>query len=567
MKLNRFFLVFFVAFFLRVNAQHWCGFEEVNARLDSTNHAYYEKELKRFLANKPRGRGEEDILTIPVAVHILHNNATEEIGIGANISDDQVNSAIQVLNDYFRRNHADTVNTPARFRSVAADIRIEFCLASQDPAGNLTNGITRHRTNRAVYNTSFADERLVKSLGYWPSDEYLNIWVTRLSGNILGYAYFPEGTPLQGLNNRNRPELDGVVISPFVFGNNIGLASGSGNPYRFGKTLVHEVGHWLGLRHTFDETGETCSYTDYCDDTPTQAKPNTFLDDCSEVVFGKCNEIVMHQNYMDYTKDACLNIFTQDQKERMRTAMDLSPRRKALRFSAGCCGSNLIADIPTKIDFSDESLFLSNWELGVQEESTSLWALEDERLIAQTGLSPNDSLILSSGTINYKRNDDLFLRLNASSKNADSIHFFYERACSGEFVLFHKELLSSNVKDIQIALSDLTNDGLLNIYVVIYASGNEVYLDDLQLYENRDLDFTIYPNPTDSDLTILLSLEEDQEVVVEVFSLQGKKTLALDLGKVNSGVFKVGLPGLMPGLYLLRISADNSDLVKKFTVR
>lgn len=563
---NSIFFISLVFFVLQVSAQHWCGFDKVDRLRDDTDHAGYEEELKKYLAKQPLKRGEEEVLTIPVVVHVLHTNSIDEVGVEDNISDEQIFSAIQVLNDHFRRTHPDTNNTPARFRSVAADININFCLATLNPEGFITNGITRHRTNKRAYSISDADERLVKSYGYWPSDQYLNVWVTRLTGDILGYGYFPDGTSIPGLVDVNAPDLDGVVISPLVFGNNIGLATGFGNPYKFGRTFVHEVGHWLGLRHTFNSTGSSCNYTDYCDDTPKQVFPTEDLqdlEDCSQEIIGRCGEIIMHQNYMDYTIDVCLNLFTQDQKERMRSAMELSPRRNALKFSQGCCGTSLKTLVPSKVDFSDEDFLLQNWELMIPENSSSSWDLFGEQLVANTNLIVDDSLIIASGSMNYFASEDLVLRLDVSANAVDSIKFYYERSCSGDFILFHKELIDESEKDIQLSLKGLAEDGIMRFYSVVYSNGNEVYIDDLQIYKNDEFEVTVFPNPTTGEIIINLKLQNDNNVQYSLYDYQGKRIIASSFGVVNSGEYGLNLSNLVPGMYLLNVTSGESSSVKK----
>jgi len=256
-------------------------------------------------------------------VHVVYNTSTQ------NISDAQVLSQIDVLNEDFRRTNADASNTPSWFLSVAADVEIEFCIAQQDPSGNATNGITRTSTST----TSFSTDDAVKANSTggkdpWPRDDYLNIWVCPLGGGLLGYATFPSGPAA----------YDGVVIGYNYFGR-VGTLSA---PFDEGRTTTHEVGHWLALYHPFNggcagTTASNCATSgDGCCDVPPTSSSNG---GCPSINQNTCTETPtdmndMHMNYMDYTNDACMNLFTLDQKARMVAVMTGS--RASLQSSVGC---------------------------------------------------------------------------------------------------------------------------------------------------------------------------------------------------------------------------------------
>lgn len=285
--------------------------------------------LQRLIDNyqpylNSKSRKQEEIIRVPVVVHVIHNNIAGVIGGegNSNISDEQIFSQIRVLNEDFRKmlgtrgynEHPD-----------GADMEIEFFLAQTGPDGTPSSGINRIYSGERSFDV-FSDLERISGFSYWPSDKYLNIWVVTLSGGYLGYGEFPGGA-LDGLDpTDSSEETDGIFIDHESFGDRTGTASSG--LYSYGRTLTHEVGHWFGLLHTWGD--ERCG-TDYCDDTPQIQKEND-TETCFEI-FSRCNGVSrrnMIENYMDYTPDSCMNIFTKDQKARVRAVLELSPRRRRM---------------------------------------------------------------------------------------------------------------------------------------------------------------------------------------------------------------------------------------------
>ena len=265
-----------------------------------------EEQTRNFIQNTD-ARAVNGVITIPVVVHVVYNTSTE------NISDAQVQSQIDVLNEDFRRTNSDADNT----WSQAADTEIEFCLASVDPNGNATNGITRTSTSVTAFSTN--DNMKFNSSGgkdAWPAADYLNMWSCDISGGILGYAQFPGGDPA----------TDGVVMDYQYFGT-IGTATA---PFDLGRTATHEVGHWLNLRHIWGDGG--CGVDDFVSDTPTSDAANY---GCA-TGHVSCSSTDMVQNYMDYSDDACMNLYTAGQKTRMRALFEPGGARASLLNSAAC---------------------------------------------------------------------------------------------------------------------------------------------------------------------------------------------------------------------------------------
>ena len=265
---------------------------------------------------------------IPVVIHIIHNG--EAIGVGANISDEQVLSQIRVLNEDFNRQNADAANTPPEFLDEAAGVDIEFVLAKSDPDGLATNGIVRVNGGRSSW--SMNDNYTLKAKSYWPAEQYLNIWVCNLTDTFVGYAQFPESN-LQGHENSSTNRLtDGVVIWHKAFGSSDDGPFNLDPSFNKGRTATHEMGHFLGLHHIWGDESE-CVGTDYVTDTPNQG-PNT--NGCAtHPKIDNCGQVIMFMNFLDYSDDDCMNMFTSGQINRMIAVIENSPRRNSLLSSPG----------------------------------------------------------------------------------------------------------------------------------------------------------------------------------------------------------------------------------------
>jgi len=276
-----------------------------------------ESVIQNWIANNPESL-MLNVITIPVVVHIVYKTSAQ------NISDNDVYSQIQVLNDDFRKTNSDASSVPSAFSGLAADCEIEFCLAVRDPSGNVTTGITRTSTTTSSF-SGYTSMKYSSSGGQnaWNTSDYLNIWVCNLASGLLGFATFPGGNP----------STDGIVCDYAYFGD-ISATS----PYDKGRTATHEVGHWLNLRHIW---GDSNCGNDYVSDTPTQASSNggcpsfPSTSNCP----GNAPNGDMFMNYMDYTYDACMYMFSSGQKTRMRATLNGS--RSSLQSSNGCVPVNV----------------------------------------------------------------------------------------------------------------------------------------------------------------------------------------------------------------------------------
>jgi hypothetical protein len=242
-------------------------------------------------------RGDLPPITIPVVVHILYNTSAQ------NITDAQVQSQIDVLNADYRKQNADTIRIPGYFNPLAADCGFQFVLAGLDSNGAPTTGIVRKHT--AASSFSVNDNIKFTARGgddAWDRDRYLNIWVGNLGDGNLGYS------SVVGCMK----ETDGIVVQYTAFGTR-GTAAA---PFNLGKTATHEIGHWLNLIHIW---GDAACGDDAVADTPpqgaaTRGNPSGMIMSCGNGPYGN-----MYMNYMDFTDDIGMHMFTNGQRDRMRT--------------------------------------------------------------------------------------------------------------------------------------------------------------------------------------------------------------------------------------------------------
>lgn len=267
------------------------------------------------------------VITIPVVVHVIHYDG-ETIDVGRNISDAQIQSQIDVLNEDFRRLNSDILTVPAAFRGVSVDPLIQFCLAQQDPNGFSTNGINRYTYSGSNSLEISFIETDIKPQTIWNRDKYLNIWTLEFGGSdigTLGYAQFP---------NLGPANTDGVVMSYNAFGRVGNLQTN----YNMGRTCTHEVGHWLDLKHIWGDEN-ACAADDEVIDTPLQTEASS---GCNvfpklEPTDGGCSVIypgIMFMNYMDYGFHQCRRMYTFGQTARIDAA--LFNQRLSLLTSPGC---------------------------------------------------------------------------------------------------------------------------------------------------------------------------------------------------------------------------------------
>ena len=377
-----------------------CGFIQSNnldnperrAQLDA-----WEKVLQEKIAERKRKREagtlrtEETVYIIPVIVHVVHNG--EPVGEGANISAEQVYSQIEVLNEDFRALNADLDETRDVYRPLAGDTKVTFAPALVDPEGNPLEeaGIQRYNGGQASWSVDNFDTQVKPSTQFDPY-RYANLWTAPLSGGLLGYAQFPLDPVVPGIPSGDPDSeiSDGVVMGYQYFGsiekvNTPQLQEGA--PFNLGRTATHEVGHWLGLRHIWGD-GD-CGVDDQVADTPTQGSSSS---GCPADDASTCGELDMWENYMDYTDDGCMSLFTQGQADRMRTVIELDDMRDQLMDSdVPVLGNSYFSSQDRRVCAGGTVEFTS-----VVEEGFSIVQWEFEGGTPATSTEPNPSIVYNS---------------------------------------------------------------------------------------------------------------------------------------------------------------------------
>ena len=509
-----------------VNAQHKCGIVHGLQELQRSNPAQYtraiefESRVKTILNNPTQYDIPETTIIIPVVVHIVYKNSEE------NISDTLVWSQIQVLNEDFRRKNPDRVNTPDAFAIVAADANIEFRLATIDPNGNPTNGITRTLTTQPFFVNNGDNYIMFTDTGgtdAWDTEKYLNIWVcgdlydvdnpTGSTVEMLGYATLPF--------RLSNPSADGVVINYKILGRKIcidlpeddslvcGYSTG-------GRTATHEVGHWLNLLHLWGDYEKDCEIDDEVEDTPNQHSslwgsfvfPDT-SDSCSPDYPG-----IMFMNYMGYAYDAYRNMFTQGQVDRMRMLFSCDTivglRRSMLEhaeaLTVGCHHA-----------YIDQVNYLSTDEV----------VNCDVEIVNSTVENSADLTVIATNSI----------RLGAG---------FHAKAGSSFHARIEPEIFNPTPSLVRTQNSYNTSN-----------ENEDITSEEEISTSNITTEIEIYPNPASDKITIKSNTEEyiKQITITDYFGLTVIST--------NTEFFfssEINISGLINGIYSVRVITENNTV-------
>lgn len=313
-----------------------CGYTNHvnNCIAANPDYAAVRSEIDTYIAShaaSESGSRSNQVYRIPVVFHVIYNNEAQ------NLPDSKILEQLDILNRDYNRQNADSVNTRDIFQAVAAPAGIEFYLAEWDPNGNPTNGITRTETSTASFFNLQFDLNLMKQASTggkdaWDVNHYLNIWVCNLAipiintPFILGFATPPDGAPNWPAGSAaEQPEYDGVVLHYEIVGEDPN-ATGAMASVNRGRTAVHEVGHYLGLRHIWGDgdANTGCTVDDGLSDTPNtlEAQQQTCDLNANTCDEGEGDLPDQIENYMDYSDENCMNMFTAQQVAAMRFVIE-----------------------------------------------------------------------------------------------------------------------------------------------------------------------------------------------------------------------------------------------------
>ena len=484
--------------------------------------SYLENEKFFNIQNLLKASINDSTYIIPVVVHVIYHADNAEV---ENVSDEQVQSQIDVLNEDYNIINENILDVPAIWQPLVRNSKIKFVLANTDTNGNYTNGITRTATNITNAFSIFDNRIYSKADGgqnAWNSNYYLNIWVCDLENNVLGFAAFP-GT----IQNS-----DGVVINYKAFGR----FKNTKAPYNYGRTATHEVGHWLNLIHIWGDDNGGCSNDDAISDTPKQANSNTRCpsfpktDACTDTAPG-----IMYMNYMDYTDDRCMSFFTNRQVERMKLA--LSTNRQSLVTSNGLASPNI-----NQTDVSIDSI-----------ENPVTYSV-NRCFQPRVKIRNNGYATQSNIAFNY-----------AVSAGISKNYTWQDSILPGETKWVELETIGgdfgSNLFEVRIVNSDYNQ---VNNYKSASFRINNTSNFNCTILSS----ISIYPNPVTNNtfLTIDANYSESQKATIKIYSNDGRLVYSNEFKFNPQDKLELNNLNLSAGIYQLEFIGDINRDVKKFVV-
>ncbi len=599
---------------INTNAQQIvpCGTDEIRYQMKQVNPQLAIDEAKgneqirviadALLSNKNFGK-KAGIKYIPVVFHVIHNDGME------NITQAQIMDQMRILNEDFRK--IAGTNGGRSTNPLASDMEFEFRLAQLDPNGNRHDGINRIKSNL----TDNAGNN-VKNLIRWPSTKYLNVWVvktininTGTAGTVLGFAQFP--TDLA-----SSPNTDGIVMRADYLGN-----IQTGNTNNAGRTLTHEVGHWVGLYHPFQSgcagmTANNCnSGGDGVCDTPPVSAAN-FGSACDAVknsCTGDNPDLPdMLKNYMDYMDGKCTDVFTIGQKARAVATMQAY---RTVVYSAGnltAAGINAAGDYnpiaasvikaPYAYGFEDADISTAGWRIQNLNNGVKGWNIDNVGFNGTKSIAMRNYVNtatthsrdeFSSPLIDLSTlaNPVLGFRVASAKKvSGDVLEVFI----SGDFGRTETKLYSgspsislpsaayvpTSSSDWNAFSFDLTPyKNMTNARIrfeLRNLRGNNTFIDDFTisastgLVDNlkQEMAFNVFPNPMGDAAYAQFELKNAQSVNINICDIAGRKISTLQQGEMQAGMHSLAINrnGLQAGIYLIQVTTKSGTFVHKLVV-
>lgn len=593
-----------------------CATDEVRAQqvAQDPHMKQVEEEANKTLAAFAQSSGPYakagGIIYIPVVFHVIHNDSLE------NISQAQIMDQIRILNEDFRK----VVGTPGFSSDPAAtDMKIEFRLAQYDPNGKKSDGINRIKSTM----TNNANNS-VKALSYWNSDKYLNIWVvktidlgnTSTEGIVLGYAQFP-------WDKASKPTTDGVVVRSDQIG-----VIGTGKISQGGRTLTHEVGHWLGLFHTFQggcagATASNCaSGGDMICDTPPVSQSSSGCAEGQNSCHNDSPDLPdMIRNYMDYSDGSCMNTYTAGQKNRVYASM------QQYRNTIYGNGTNNVAyagiDPATgnykpvtasalKAPYMEEfevNPTAAGWKLNNFNNSANGWQVNSSIAISGDGSMYMRNFANANALLNGRDGfqspeiditgvaspfvEFYYAYAQRSSASTDSLILFLSNnfgmnetrlfATRGEFLATTTPMTTEFLPDgtqwkkISINISAYKGTNTRFRFEFLNRRGNNVFVDKFSITNGatgvgeeakKAILFSANPNPMNDKAILAFALTESAPVTISLTDITGRVIKVIHSGNLASGSHELVLPknDLASGLYFIDFKSTEATFTHKLLV-
>jgi len=514
-------------------SQRICSTVEYDNYLRAVNPAYAKErdemkiKMADYSATHKYERNSAATLIIPVVVHVLWNTAEQ------NISDEQIMSEIDALNEDYSITNANIAEVPSVWAGLVGSSHLYFSIARRDDNGMPASGIIRKQTSAPSFAVG-ADMKYDSTGGStaWNRDHYLNIWVCNLengsSQDVLGFAQFP---------SFSNADIDGIVIHYRAFGR-------TGNnlkpQYNLGRTATHEIGHWLNLEHIWGANSD-CNDDDHIGDTPRQ-ESSTY--GCPSLPHVSCNngpDGDMFMNYMDYTDDKCMMLFTTDQRSRMDQAI------QAYRFKLEEADSSVLPVTPLATDIRIANI---DSPAGVVCSKTILPVIlvQNNGSNTVTGFTVNyrldeDTLLLQydwNGTLNP--NTEVKINL-PSMLISDDLHTFI-----------------ASVTNVNGGSDDYAADNF-KTRSFLYAPGK------YSCPENPETpEISILPNPAGESISIELKYKEAQKATLSIYNVLGKRVYTIDYLDSQGEFLDVYVSGLANGIYVVEVKTFNKQASQKLVI-
>lgn len=561
------------------------------------------RKIAETLLNQKNFAKQGNVKYIPVVFHVIHNGGSE------NITQAQIMDQMRILNEDFRKKAG--TNGDKSTNPNATDMEFEFRLAQVDPNGNRHDGINRIQTTA----TDNAGDN-VKSLSRWPSTKYLNIWVVKSinsaganGGTILGYAQFPSSMTFAS-------SLDGIVIRSDYVG-----SIQSGNSSNMGRTLTHEVGHWVGLYHPFQDgcTGQTASNCasagDRVCDTPPVAAAN--YGSVCDAVLNSCtgdNPDLpdMITNYMDYLDGKCANTFTLGQKARAIAQMSLY--RSTIYSDANLAAAGILPDgsyaavapsaikAPYSYGFEDANVTVAGWRIQNLQNGSNGWKIDNVGFNSSQSMAfrnYNYSAILhtrdefNSPLIDLSTLANPVLKVNVARARKTSGDVL-EIGVSGDFGRTETRLYTAaptqSMPSTELVPTETSQWTTLTFDLTPFRDftnarirfelrnvrGNNTFIDDFSISSStglldnlkQEMAFNVYPNPTEGNAFAQFELKQTQNIEINICDVTGKKINTIQQGEMPAGMHSLTINRgeLKPGIYLINVTTQNGTFAHKLVV-